>query len=845
MNLYKMKLRIICGVLLYLWQINLSFCQVKCGTTPPTEVEKEVLYSHFQAFIQNQKHARTTFYRIPVKANIIYTSNANNRLTDTDIRNIIQHANTYLINAGIELYLLSNQVYQVNSDRFSNFKMSDEAELRKQYDVLNAINIYFVKTITDQYETTLGGYTSLPTLSAVSNRIIYSYFDRTNEDYESLKNKLFLHEIGHYFGLLHTFQDSNNPDISKRELVTRGAGANCGHTGDQLCDTPADPFERLPTIAAYNCFQNVPSDLTDAFGDNYSPPTNNIMSYHQRCGHFFTTQQYQKMQASFAIRFSPSAEYKLINPSPNFISVKSFDKKFYCNGDEVKINLNIEGLFESNNQIIVELSDRNGNNYQQIAANRVGNQMVFRLPNSIVEGDNYRVRLTATRPETFSPISESFTVKNYATASLSVNKTSVESGEAVELSVGFTGSGTWNINFSDGTAFKDIRQNPFKCIKQVFQNTTYWLNAASNVCGNAVRYGSATVNIIEPKIQTTALSVPFVCQGQIVSLSVTSSQANINDEYIIQLSDASGANFINLPTVNSAFTLIAKIPDNVAIGSNYRLKVIAKNSQIFSSTIGPFAIYQSPQPPTVNSPVIYCEGSNIKPLEAKGQNLRWYINESDLRYYDSVIPNTSKSGEFTFYVSQNNSVCESRKVKLDVIVKPLASATISGNSFINQKDSTQITVTLTGDSPWEFTLSDNKVFKTTKEVNYIFVKPSKSTDYTIKEVKNICGFGNTFGTAKVTVLQPLNSEDDLVSMINVFPNPSSEKLKLELKLSLNSVVNYTLFDIKGRVLLDKKQRITVYPQTEEIDLSEQIAGEYILQISTNQFNTSRKIIIQK
>ncbi len=841
-----MKLRIICGVLLFFGQVNAVFCQIKCGTTPPTEVEKEVLYSHFQTFLQNKKNIRQSSFRIPVKANIVYPSNQNKGLTDTDVRNIIQHANAYLTYAGIELYLLNNQVTVINNDKFHNFKVTDETELRKQYDVLNAINIYFVKTITDQYETILGGYASLPTLSASSNRILYSYFDRTEEDYDELKTKLFLHEIGHYFGLLHTFQDSNHPDISKRELVTRGAGSNCSIAGDQLCDTPADPFERLPSIAAYNCFQNVPSDLTDAFGDSYSPPTNNIMSYHQRCGHIFTAQQYQKMQASFGIRFSPLAEYKLINPSPNFISVSSFDKKVYCNGDEVKINLTIEGLFEANNQFIVELSDKNGTNFQQINANRIGNQLIFRLPNTIPEGDNYRVRLTATRPETFSPISEHFSVKNYATTSLSVNKTSVESGETVELSVSFTGSGTWDLAFSDGTTFKNIRPNPFKINRQINQTASYWLNSASNVCGNAVRYGTVSVDVIEPKIKTTALSVPYICQGQTISLSVISSNQTANtDEFVIQLSDSNGSNYTNLPTNNAAFVLSTKIPESIATGNNYRLKVITKNDKTFSTPIGPFSIFESPKPPKVNSPVIYCEGESGKPLDATGQNLRWYLNDTDLRYYSLVLPNTTKSGTLAFYVSQVNANCESKRTKLDVFVKPLATAIITGNNFINQKDSTQVIVTLTGDSPWEFTLSDNRIFKTQKEVNQITVKPSKSTDYTVREVKNFCGYGTATGTAKITVFQPLSNEDDWISMVNVFPNPTSEKLTIESKLPIRTTVNYFVTDLSGRILQNKRKKTTIYPQTEEFDLTEYPSGEYILKVITNQFTTSRKIIVQR
>lgn len=849
-NLYKMNLQVFYMTLLLLGQCFLTFAQIKCGTNDPSESERRELLSFYDTYLLKQKKAKIAkqeIYKVAVRANIIYSTTSNDGLTDADVRSLIQYANAYLINANIELYLLDNQTYIVREDKFVDLKISDEVELRRKYDVFNAINIYFARSITDVNQAILGGYASLPNLSNGSNRILYSYFNRTAEDFELLRNKLFLHEIGHYFGLLHTFQDSNSPDINKRELVTRGIGANCATTGDQICDTAADPFERLPAIAAYSCFDHVPNDLLDANGERFLPPTNNLMSYHQRCGNIFTEQQYQKMQASFAVRFSPSAEYQVVARIPNFVVINGTDRKTYCNGDSVKVNFRTNGLFERDNQYLVELSDNSGKNFQRMSARLIGNQLAFKLPSVIAEGDNYRVRVIATRPETTSPISENFSIRAYASTFISTNKTEVEAGGSVEVSVSFTGTGPWDFTLSDGTSHKSIKQNPYIFNRTIYQNTAFWISSASNVCGNAVRYGSSTVNLIEPQIQTTALTTPYLCQGQNLSLSITSlGRFTGSNQFVIQISDRNGVNFTDLQTQVSTFSLVARIPDNFPAGSTYRVKVVEKSSQLFSAVLGPITVSEAPQPPKVNSPAVYCESNASQLLEATGQGLRWYQNETDVKYFTAVLSPTSKVGNYTYFVSQTNiNGCESKRSKLDVIVKPLANATISGNHFINPRDSVLLNVMLTGDSPWEFTLSDNRVFKTQKDVNQIYVKPSKSTDYSLKEVKNICGYGNTFGVAKVTVLQPLSSEDELFSNTKIYPNPTSEKLNIELKLNPNSSVEFSIFDINGRAILQKKQKINEYPQKEEINLSGLNSGEYLLRISTNQYNTTRKIIVQK
>lgn len=91
------------------------------------------------------------------------------------------------------------------------------------------------------------------------------------------------HEMGHVFGLLHTFETGD-------ELVN---GSNCETAGDMICDTPADPYvEGADTMWVNGCefiFLGV-----DANGQLYQPQTGNTMSYYcGGCG--FTKEQLLKM----------------------------------------------------------------------------------------------------------------------------------------------------------------------------------------------------------------------------------------------------------------------------------------------------------------------------------------------------------------------------------------------------------------------------------------------------------------------------------------------------------------------------------------------------------------------
>jgi hypothetical protein len=96
------------------------------------------------------------------------------------------------------------------------------------------------------------------------------------------------HELGHYFGLPHTFRGNGE------ELAD---GSNCSTHGDMICDTPADPYDGITDPLKYvdrNCL--FIHDGKDAKGNYYDPDVSNIMSYYRHCECVnFTKGQFEAM----------------------------------------------------------------------------------------------------------------------------------------------------------------------------------------------------------------------------------------------------------------------------------------------------------------------------------------------------------------------------------------------------------------------------------------------------------------------------------------------------------------------------------------------------------------------
>src|SRR5690606_24085926 len=162
------------------------------------------------------------------------------------------------------------EVREIDNYMYNDFNTdSMYAEVQNLYGVQNRINVYWVEDIYIPEDVcgfaSLGGITNLNSGGIVMKQA--GCFGAL------------IHEMGHYFGLHHTFEGSG---------IELADGSNCATEGDLVCDTPADPYVHPDTMSKYvddNC--TFIFMAKDANGQFYSPHVSNIMSYYPcTCGDF-------------------------------------------------------------------------------------------------------------------------------------------------------------------------------------------------------------------------------------------------------------------------------------------------------------------------------------------------------------------------------------------------------------------------------------------------------------------------------------------------------------------------------------------------------------------------------
>jgi hypothetical protein len=148
-----------------------------------------------------------------------------------------------------------------------------EQQLYVQYHDSSTINMYFVTKINRG-----GGFPAGYAYAPGGKDLVMIRKGSVSD------GKTISHELGHYFGLLHTFEIATGAELVNRK-------SPCSQTGDMLCDTEADPY---PKGTELNC-EFVSGDK-DASGEFYTPPIGNIMAYYSnlcKCG--FTQGQFAIM----------------------------------------------------------------------------------------------------------------------------------------------------------------------------------------------------------------------------------------------------------------------------------------------------------------------------------------------------------------------------------------------------------------------------------------------------------------------------------------------------------------------------------------------------------------------
>lgn len=183
--------------------------------------------------------------------------------------------------APIGVKFLLTKITTIPNFRYEDTRSESRTkELLDQFLVPERINVFYVDKLLD---STVIGLGSLGGIAIATNVGVWV---------EKGTNPL-VHEMGHFWGLSHTFEGEGRENVD---------GSNCLTEGDGICDTPADPYIKSEKVKNYidgNCvFFNTRKDANGMF---YNPDVSNIMSYYPcRCNKF-TNGQYIKMVNTYLL----------------------------------------------------------------------------------------------------------------------------------------------------------------------------------------------------------------------------------------------------------------------------------------------------------------------------------------------------------------------------------------------------------------------------------------------------------------------------------------------------------------------------------------------------------------
>ena len=262
-------------ILLLLWCLS-SFSQnFNCGTTIPKELiekEKKAMYSS----ARNPNPEKCINKTFSISVHIVLDSLENTNFSFVALQNAIDQMNEAFAPICFQFKVCSTDTIEnYQYDRLDK-GMKEETDMYTLYQTPNTINMYFVHKINNLGGAGICGFAYFP--GGVEAVVIQK---------DCINGNVFIHEMGHFFGLYHTHETEFDIINNDPALVD---GSNCPTTGDLICDTEVDPDGTNDQNCKY-----VENDK-DSNGDYYTPPIGNYMSYYDDvCACEFTQGQYNRM----------------------------------------------------------------------------------------------------------------------------------------------------------------------------------------------------------------------------------------------------------------------------------------------------------------------------------------------------------------------------------------------------------------------------------------------------------------------------------------------------------------------------------------------------------------------
>jgi Secretion system C-terminal sorting domain len=335
----------------------------------------------------------------------------------------------------------------------------------------------------------------------------------------------------------------------------------------------------------------------------------------------------------------------------------------------------------------------------------------------------------------------------------------------------------------------------------------------------------------------TDTSAKILCDGAILPLRINTLLGTLSDTTKIYTQwQKDGKDYIKLTDNNPYNTIIAKE------SGIYTVKVQQGKCQ----SISPAIVVKSDKIPNsinISDSTQFCKG-NILTLKTNDESTLSYLWERNGNFMVNATKaslDTKQDGTYRALNRRGSCWNYTPTAKAKLLDNILPTAIITGDKEINYADTAKVSIAFTSYSPWTFKLSDGKEYTATKSPFVVSLRPQFSTNYTLTEVKNVCGTGIISGTANIKVLI-LSSEQEEGINLNVFPVPSKEDVNIQLVLDKPEAMEWTLNNTLGNILQTEIQANKSTKHESNVLLKSLPEGVYFLRIQVGEKSLIRKII---
>jgi gliding motility-associated-like protein len=255
------------------------------------------------------------------------------------------------------------------------------------------------------------------------------------------------------------------------------------------------------------------------------------------------------------------------------------------------------------------------------------------------------------------------------------------------------------------------------------------------------------------------VSATSVCAGQNITATSLGSQYGVGPYTTNWSLSPTG-----IPSVGVGSTAIINFP----IAGAYTLYCIITDAcGQTSSASKAISITPPPAPPTVTSPISYCQNATGSILTATGSNLEWFTVPVGGSATGAPTPATGIPGTTSYYVQQTVGGCVSSRAQIDVIVNPFptfggAALATPASCGVSDGSVTGLTVNGSGTITYEWSNTVPTIISTSTANGNLSNQPAGNYNLTATDAN---GCSSTYGPVVInsaaaptgpTVTTPVN-----------------------------------------------------------------------------------------